>query len=81
MITVLRFLVNPVYFPLTVTAVIPILIRLAVKESLFHPDNNGDRTKISWIIFISTYTLFLFDLVIFSQVQIIELINPFEPEY
>ena len=67
----LQLLINPVYFPLTITAVIPILITMATRQTLFkHPSILQRKSILSWSLFLSVYSLFIFDLMLFSQSEI-----------
>ena len=62
--TFIQVLINPVYFPLTISAIIPILILLA-KLSNSHYSSK----TFSWLTFVFLYSLFICDLVIYSQNQ------------
>ena len=66
----LQFVVNPVYFPLTITAVIPIMIFLARSQTLFKQQDNVFSKKISWTLFLVIYSLFICDLFIFGETEI-----------
>lgn len=62
----LLLLLNPVHFPLTISAVIPLLFSLAFNPSIFIKTLHFKRS-LSWFLFISIYSLFLSDLIIYSQ--------------
>lgn len=64
----LQLLLNPVHFPLTISAVIPILFSLAFNPSIFIKGKTQHfKRRLGWFFFISVYSLFLCDLTIFSQ--------------
>ena len=67
--TASQLLLNPLSFPLTVLTVMPVLISLARANTLFQDqsDHHQHGRKIGWIIFLSVYSLFICDLLIFSQ--------------
>jgi len=67
--TISQLLLNPLHFPLTVMAVLPVLICLAQTNTLFLNQENISRhgRKIGWVIFLCVYSLFITDLVMFSQ--------------
>ena len=67
----LQLAINPVYFPLTINAVIPILITMATRQTLFkQPSILYNKSIPSWMLFVCVYSLFIFDLIIFSQTEI-----------
>jgi len=74
----LQVLINPVYFPLTVTAVLPIMITLASHHSLFYrPEaaplprpgwlQEAGSRRLGWLMFTAVYSLFLTDLILYGQ--------------
>ena len=58
---------NPLNFPLTVLTVLPVLILLARTNILFREQGAFHGRKLGWTIFLSVYSLFICDLVMFSQ--------------
>ena len=69
---ILQMVLNPVQFPLTVTAVIPIMTILAFNQTLFLTQKTDQlKRRLAWSLFILTYSLFLCDLIIYSQSQTI----------
>ena len=69
---ILQMVLNPVQFPLTVTAVIPIMTILAFSQTLFLTQKTDQlKRRLAWSLFILTYSLFLCDLIIYSQSQTI----------
>ena len=64
----LQLLLNPAHFPLTISAVIPVMVSLAVNQTLFKTSKTEQfKRKLGWMLFISIYSLFLCDLIIYSQ--------------
>ena len=64
----LQLLLNPVHFPLTISAVIPIIFSLAFNPSIFiNRKTLHFQRRLGWFFFISIYSLFLCDLIIYSQ--------------
>ena len=62
-----ELVLNPLHFPLTMLAVLPVLIILAKTNTMFQEHGNRHGRKLGWIIFLSVYSLFICDLFIFSQ--------------
>ena len=64
----LQLLLNPVQFPLTLSAVIPIIFSLAFNPSIFiNRKTLHFNRRLGWFFFVSVYSLFLSDLIIYSQ--------------
>ena len=62
--TFIHILINPVYFPLTISVIIPILISLAKLSNTHYSSKT-----FSWLMFMFLYSLFICDLVIYSRSQ------------
>jgi len=56
----IQILSSPLIFPLTLLTTIPLLILLAISQSLFSKDTLTRRT--GWSLFLAAYSLFLVDL-------------------
>ena len=65
--TFIQVLINPIYFPLTIGAIIPILILIA---KLSNTDYSSKM--FSWLMFVFLYSLFICDLVIYGQNQMFQ---------
>ena len=64
----IRLLLNSVQFPLTLSAVIPLMFSLAFNPSiLINRKTQHFKRRLGWFVFISLYSLLLCDLINFSQ--------------
>ena len=68
--TLAKILTNPAHFPLTISAVIPVMILLATNQNLFRKSETCVSRRVSWGLFIILYSLFLVDLILFSRAEI-----------
>ena len=62
-----ELVLNPLHFPLTMLAVLPVLIILAKTNTMFQEPGGCQGRTLGWIIFLSVYSFFICDLFIFSQ--------------
>ena len=66
--TLTRVLTNPVYFPLTTSTVIPVILLIASNKTLFEKsESRGVSRKAGWYLFISLYSIFLLELTLFIR--------------
>ena len=66
----LQLLLNPAHFPLTISAVIPLVLSLTFTPSIFIDRKTQHFNKSrGWFFFVSVYSLFLCDLIIYSQTR------------
>ena len=69
--TLALVLTNPLHFPLTISTVIPLMLVLASHQTLFRmTESRAVSRRAGWCLFISLYSLFLVDLILFCRTEV-----------